>query len=592
MDAVPTTPSLEYARACERSFVYRLRFPGAPALRPTACAVAIVIDVSGSMNEEATVVNDSGERTSHAWSLLDIAKHAAAVMISECKGSKVCVLAYSNTVDVVHDWVEVTDSTTPLIVSRVYALSPDKRTNFHGAFKRGLEMFQTEEIRNLVPHVVLLTDGAPSDEFEPMRGADGYAKTRADVAAALERDGASAQMPTVTCVGIGNALDLRLLNRVSDVFVHMPEPGSVGGLCVNLVAHILSSYTRGDTPVGECFLGLEAAGHVVCHGDFDGSKTSRIALPHPCFDDVRHFRVYVDDPASVFVVVGAERVDGVAAAAVYDPVPLARIACAALVVPRLVRFADPLPVDTAALSAHVLAHATIDPDLYETGTTELLPGLRNQAHTWGRHYASSLIQNMMLGHRTNFRDKVLAIADESQSKPLFSSIAQQAEDHFMTITPPEPSRLRHRATGGGAARPVVLPDEFMRGGGCWGGDATVVTPDGTKCVRDLQVGDLVRGRDGFTRVTYRVVSRGTFLHFADGLQITQWHPVVIDGACVFPCALRHVRAHRECHGALFNFCTEDGHMRVNDNLCVTLGHGLDDPVARHEVWGNRALFVA
>lgn len=59
---------------------------------------------------------------------------------------------------------------------------------------------------------------------------------------------------------------------------------------------------------------------------------------------------------------------------------------------------------------------------------------------------------------------------------------------FATLKPPEPSLLRTAAaigvpiaaTGGGPpaprAAPVALPDEFMRGGGCF-------APEGTQCRR-------------------------------------------------------------------------------------------------------------
>ena len=63
---------------------------------PTRGAYSFVIDVSGSMNSAAEVTNDDGDKVSHGFSLLDIAKHATSTFV-DCLGDDdlVSIVAYT-----------------------------------------------------------------------------------------------------------------------------------------------------------------------------------------------------------------------------------------------------------------------------------------------------------------------------------------------------------------------------------------------------------------------------------------------------------------------------------------------------------------
>jgi hypothetical protein len=191
---------------------------------------------------------------------------------------------------------------------------------------------------------------------------------------------------------------------------------------------------------------------------------------------------------------------------------------------------------------------------------------------------------------------------------------------FATLAPPEPSLLRPppaatptpASYGGGGAqvqppvtRPPVytLPDEFMRGGGCFGPDATVLTalPDGTRRsvkVSEVHQGDVLVGEGGRLAAVRCVVTtecpggRAQLTRLPNGTEITEWHPIrEPSGRWRFPNML----------GALvirstpfvYNFVLAPGHPTiVVDGLpCAALGHGLDAPVVAHPYWGTEAVIA-
>jgi hypothetical protein len=156
--------------------------------------------------------------------------------------------------------------------------------------------------------------------------------------------------------------------------------------------------------------------------------------------------------------------------------------------------------------------------------------------------------------RSNFRDECLQHfgKDNKNREGMFEEESNKAEMRFATLAPPEPSLLRPAApvappTAGGyggpppmAAAPppvrTVLPDEFMRGGGCFGPNATVqlVGSDGslaTVPVHAVRAGDMLLA-DGGVGATVRCVvltecagGRAELTRLRDGAELTPWHPL-------------------------------------------------------------------
>lgn len=244
--------------------------------------------------------------------------------------------------------------------------------------------------------------------------------------------------------------------------------------------------------------------------------------------------------------------------------------------------------------------------LKETLTAEMLLAIEDDKfRTWGRHYVMTLPIMLRTERRSNFRDACLQMygKDARGAEALFEEISNATELAFATLTPPTPSKIAGasvRSSGGGGATIASMPAEFMRGGGCFAPTASVDARDPRdgrvvrKPAADVVAGDMLRVADGsFARVACVVLSpcTGEQSHLArvgPSLVLTPWHPVMIRGAWHFPALVGAPVKLGVSH--VVNFVLERSHVLMVDGVpCVTLGHGLQAPVAKHEFWGTGAV---
>ena len=146
-----------------------------------------------------------------------------------------------------------------------------------------------------------------------------------------------------------------------------------------------------------------------------------------------------------------------------------------------------------------------------------------------------------------------------------------------------------------------MPDEFMRGGGCFGpAKVLLASEDGSALPTTVQavgerpaVGE--RGRLARVVVVMTECAGGRAqLARLNGLEITEWHPIreASSGRWRFPNMLgtQVVKA----TPYVYNFVLAPGHptVVVDGVPCAALGHGItDDPVASHPYWGTDAVIA-
>ena len=301
-----------------------------------------------------------------------------------------------------------------------------------------------------------------------------------------------------------------------------------------------------------------------------------------------------------------------------------------------------------------------DGPLKETLTAEaLLATQPAKFRAWGRHYLTTLPQMLRAERRSNFRDACLQHfgRDASGREAMFEEESGAAEMTFATLKAPEPSLLQPQQppvgvpfaagaavtglpapTAQPAQRLHVLPDEFMRGGGCFApeslvskvvkvgrrvgrraldaghapraaeaAEAEAAEAEGAEAEEEAEVlvrmdavraGDLLRTADGgAARVRCVVVTECeggraelVALPGAGACELTSWHPVrdAASGAWRFPCTMGTPRVRACAH--VFNLVLDRHHvLRVGGAACVTLGHGLRGDVVGHAYWGGAVL---
>lgn len=211
---------------------------------PTKGAHCLVIDVSFSMEELATVKTEDGDAVNHGFTMLDIAKHAMCTYVASLSDDDwVCVSSFASAARLVIEWTPCTNNGKRSLFDAIKGLAEEGSTNLTAGISTGFRAFE----EGLPPPVAanpddyalllaLATDGQPSSGTHPPAGPSGYADFAAGCAAAVAAAHGRSAVPSLVAIGLGNDLDSRLLASFSDQFLHIPDPGSVGSFMVNLLA--------------------------------------------------------------------------------------------------------------------------------------------------------------------------------------------------------------------------------------------------------------------------------------------------------------------------------------------------------------------
>ena len=600
---------------------------------PTQGAHCLVLDVSYSMDGEAKVINDSGDKVTHGWSQLDIVKHAACTYVRSLgPQDHVCIVTFADTARVHLNWQACTDEGKDTLDASLRALKTEGSTNLTAGIEVGMRAFGTLPAQvAAAPHefamnLVVLTDGQPTSSTHPRGGVTGYVAHVDALRREVEEAHGPRSLPALTAIAFGNSLDSALLQSFSDVFLHIPDPGSVGPFMVNLLAATRSTakLNTGTDVVtaNHARLILSPASSVHSVPGYDtvpwrNGTALAVELGSLVYDAPRHVAIKTlsaDARVSASLEVSGVEVVSTGAVTTITPEQPEAAAFAKQVERTSVLNALRIASDAGPDSGHglqELAESVTNAPLKATLDEQVLLALHaDKWRAWGQHYVRTLGQMLMLERRSNFRDACLqAYAQDAKGKPgIFEAMSDAAELTFATLKPPEPSLLARRASTGASAPPrrtyTSMPDEFMRGGGCFGPSATVQVYEastGTPVrmrVGDVRAGDLLvcpGGRLAPVRCVVLTECEGGRAQLTrlpnGGPEITEWHPVcdTATGTWHFPIVLGTQVIVRATH--VYNFVLAPGHpaVLVDGVPCVTLGHGLDAPVAAHPYWGTRAV---
>jgi len=619
-----------------------------PSMTATKGAYCFVIDVSGSMNAPAEVTNDDGDRVNHGWSQLDIGKHSTNAFISSLdENDWVSIVTYSDAAKVVLEWTRCDEQGLLKARAAVDALQPERSTNLMAGMTKGFEVMGSLPVAEEVLHeyalgLIITTDGMPSDQWHPARGKEGYGPLWKSLMKKflMKR---KARFSTTT-IGLGYSLDSALLTKMSDQFLHMPDPGSVGPFMVNLCAALRCTArfpAAAGAAVNQATLVLSPSSAVegACLPGYETCSelqagAMRVDLGMVCYDQPRHMLIPLKpgaEPLQVSIEMrGAEACSASSQSAAVAAADEPRFLAQQLRLKAVTALGEVLAGDGAAAPAEQLvATVSASPAKDEDDVSRLKATFEDQVllgcsrpnwRKWGVHYVRTLQQMLRSERRSNFRDQALQnFGHDAQGREaLFESQSNDAEMNFATLKAPEPSLLGNASPAVGTpvvapvvgssaasvvpppAAPRVLPAEFMRGGGCFAPEAEVLArrPDGSverARIDGLRAGDVVVTADGGSARVRCVVAtecaggRAMFSRFGGGLEVTEWHPVLDGrGRWRFPVMLGE-RVLRPC-AAVFNLVLERGHViDVNGVRCVTLAHGLTGEVVGHPYWGTAAV---
>ena len=210
---------------------------------------------------------------------------------------------------------------------------------------------------------------------------------------------------------------------------------------------------------------------------------------------------------------------------------------------------------------------------------------------WGPHYLRYLSRSHELQICSNFKDTSL----QHYGGKLFKELRTEIEDIFKTIPVPQPS-LSHEPFKGNYTQSF-----YSRSGPCFEGSGLVHMADGSrKRVSEIKKGDHLQKPAGWTFRSYPTVEcviktevpySQEFVN-VNGLLVTPWHPVYVDGKWQFPIKLYNDQKVVDINcDYVYNFVLNAGHIiRINGVDAITLGHGVsNDKILEHPFLGTQKV---
>tara|TARA_B100001741_G_C16554523_1_gene601663 strand:+ start:3977 stop:5824 length:1848 start_codon:yes stop_codon:yes gene_type:complete len=561
--------------------------------------IVMVIDVSGSMGMSATVTNDDGDKVDHGWSLLDIVKHAsntASRILGE--HDKLSIVTFSDDATVLLDWTSCADENKTEIERSIMSMRPTRTTNYAAGLSVGLKQIEklqrtSEDVLESY-HLYFFTDGQPTTSYNPGRG---YIHLCNQLQAGLSK------RVHMTTIGLGNNLDSKLLADISPFgFIYLPDPGSIGPNMCNLVAHTKTIASYQSTVFVDSIIRISPPSSLQSSVAYTIVNTTSdyvdISIGPLIYDVPRTFVFEVSDVTSITsieLLQQSTKGEFVQRFKPGDEKVSSRDVLRSKLVEQLNRIY--LPINTSGIQSLVEQMDNTD-TLFQTMTEEMLPGLVNHYFSWGKHFLIALPAMLRDQRRSNFRDKCLQEYNKAEdgTDSMFEKICTDAEAVFATTTPPTPSLIaRTVPSSSTTVLPTVLPDEFLRGGGCWHENGKVfVMKNHTMVVTPTNMvkpNDLVYTYNGSYARVICIVKRNmknVKLSQIQDLFITEWHPVYLKNKWMFPCDVATYNTVGDF--ALYDFVLEHSHVVMVDNVpCVTLGHNFDEPVVKHDFYGTNKV---
>ena len=186
---------------------------GTPAERAPV-DLCCVIDVSGSMNDDAAVPSEQDKPVEvTGLSIMDVTKHALRTILASLKeGDRLALVSFSSSAKVVANLTQVSGQGRRVLSDAIERFRPDASTNLWDGLKSGMILLNdydrnSSRASDRQQAIFLLTDGQPN--INPPRGHGPMLKQY------LEANPLTAF--TITTFGFGYHLDSKLLSELSNL---------------------------------------------------------------------------------------------------------------------------------------------------------------------------------------------------------------------------------------------------------------------------------------------------------------------------------------------------------------------------------------
>lgn len=570
----------------------------------TPVDIVCVIDISGSMQDEATTTSDKGDKEKHGLSLLDITKHAVSTVINSLgPEDRLALVSYSDKAREELALTAMNVAGQKRADTILKALHTEGSTNLWDGLLKGMDVLGAKPREGRTPAVFLLTDGQPN--VEPPRG-------HLQMLQRYKEDHKVNYI--INTFGFGYNLNSKLLDELATegggAYAFIPEATFVGTCFVNAMSNILVTAATDVTLSLENVNGATVASVLGGHPVKSASWGLAANLGSIQFGQKRTIAFSMTVPAGnqPFANVALQYADRLGEVARVEAVGTQRAPADTTSLGHWARGLASSAITTAismvdksglnAAHAHVASvsksiHGTIKaPD---AATVALLKDLDGQVlealskqeffKKWGRHYLPSLCRAHQLQQCNNFKDPGVQV----YGGDLFQSLRDIADAVFLKLPPPTPSIVKNDGT---KHAPIANMNVYYNSGAvCFTGDSVALMADGSvKRCDEIVAGDRVWGGFDVRCVVKTVCVGGTqpLVRLNPLLGITPWHPIYNAGKWTFPVHVAETKVEK-C-AAVYNFLLHSGHiMTIGGVQCATLAHGAKGDVREHEYWGSERV---
>jgi Mg-chelatase subunit ChlD len=556
-----------------------------------------ILDVSGSMDTQASPTNSQGE--TDGFSRLDLVKHSVRTVIEVLEPQdSISIITFSDDAKLKLDLTSMTDDGKKHAIEILENIRTEGWTNIWDGLRVGLLNVQKITNTNANISMVLLTDGEPNKN--PPRG---IVPTLISSLETLQLS----QSFTINTFGFGYSLDSHLLNDISNVgsgtYGYIPDSSMVGTIFVNYLSNVLATYLSNS--------------HLLIKSKDKLLQT--ISIGSILFDQPRdyiiEFSEEITDNLELDLMVGNNiLVHQIISKQLY-PIDSEIIDCQIRnqIIKTLTKSIIEYNSDSMAsindnlnkLYQEIYSNLNIllissnvknnlmgyymdweSTDQYKGGQIKQAFSKLEWFNKWGKHFLLSLTNAYLHQQCNNFKDPGV----QNFGGKLFNQIRTQADSVFCMLPAPKPSF--------GNCRTVNMSTYYNVSGSCYDGNGLVSMANGTFLrVSQLKIGDIVESLDVNNNLIHdkvrcvvksKVSQEFIEMCLINGIYITPWHPIKYNQSWIFPINIS--QEYNVEIDWIYNVVLENGCcLFINTIPVITLGHNLNDPIAYHPYYGTQLI---
>ncbi|KAL4485757.1 hypothetical protein ABPG72_012297 [Tetrahymena utriculariae] len=602
----------------------------------SACDICCVIDVSGSMADEAWIKGSQGYE-SQGLSILDLVKHSVKTIINNLdQRDRLSIVAFHSYAYRVTQLTRMDEQGKAQAIEELEKLVPLDSTNIWDGIYQALEVIkagqqdsiQSNEQRVAFSQVLLFTDGQPN--VIPPRGHLPMLKKY------KEENNVNCSISTF---GFGYNLDSELLDELAvegrGSFAFIPDGQFVGTVFVNALSNLMTTLAvdsvlclenvngsqfeealieeeqaknilnrevvQGNHIYQRCSWGLNINIGSLQYGQ---SKDIVIRMKNinntngkPYINATLKFKTSSTAKSANEVSALSEDINQYENEVLVDSFRLESVEAIlkSIQLYKQNKFEDSKDLIKQVINkinSHSLAKSNkFVKDLIQDLHGQVTIALSKEEYfqRWGRHYLLSLLRAHQIQQCNNFKDPGV----QHYGGKLFEQMRDKADEMFLKMPPPKPSIQRSQ---NGPVQ-INMSQYYNNNAPCFDGNCLVKMVNGDfKKVMDIKKGDLIASPaiNGLGAEVSCVIktecsnSNAYLVEFEDGLIITPYHPIRVKNNWYFPCQLEETKL-RDCE-YIYSFVLEQGHtMEINGIECVTYAHNFEEQIVQHDYFGTHRI---